>query len=419
MQSVSFSPAPLAILAQQQPCQPKTQQSALTPEIQAALSFLMLAVAQQLAGRLKQSSQAQQQPQGGNPLAFAPLLAPLLLAGAANAHSSSGQTGPGSNVGCEGPTQSKVQTSNGESSASGPPAGSPSGVPGAPDKVPQRNDKPAGNHSVDDYLNANNGLLRNLGNQEGVKDKLKERYGNWEDPNRSEAERKQSAYNASRHVGTIKHKQAWDGTDRGDVTTNGKMEGATKDREIRAGTEMAALKDSLKGTGAEQDKNTNDILGNPNLAKTKDKHVRKNGTNRDNAEVIARDIGQGFLKGLSVVFGGVASLVSKTLGRIPGLGKLLAAPTDALFGTLSNYTKAGSEIVGKDLTGQEKQDVLDTAGRKSAGNAAGAFVKIVDPTGALAGVVDNAVQHAIDPEKVALDPGKGALDGLDRTGRLV
>lgn len=216
----------------------------------------------------------------------------------------------------------------------------PSGVPGAPDTPPGRNDKPAGNHSVDDYLNANNGLLRKLGNQEGVKDKLKERYGDWEDPNRTEAQRKQSAYNAARHVGMCKNKKAHDGTDRGDVPKNGKMEGATKSGDIRAGTEMAALKDSLKGTGAEQDKNTQDILSNPNLAYTKDKHVRKNGTNKDNFQVFASEAGKAlfFIPGLSNVLKGIGDSEG-------GLGGAIKGGFEGVFKTWKNNAEGVANAI--------------------------------------------------------------------------
>jgi hypothetical protein len=182
-------------------------------------------------------------------------------------------------------------------SSSGVPAGAPSGVPGAPDTVPRRDDKPTDpGKTADDYLSANNGLLKNLGNQEGMKDKLKDRYGDWDDPNRSPQDRAQSAYNASRHLGIIKHKSNREGGDRGDVVDNGKMEGATKDGDIRDGTEMGDLKNSLKDEPPveqrgdprawdTQDKNTSDVLSNPNLKDTRDPHVRLDGTNRNNDAV--------------------------------------------------------------------------------------------------------------------------------------
>lgn len=211
-----------------------------------------------------------------------------------------------------------VGTPGEASKPNGPP---PSGVPGAPNKPPMPGDKPTNpNTSVDEYLDANNGLLRHLGNQEGVKDKLKARYGDWEDPNRSEADRKQSAYNAARHTGMCKNKNDWEGGDRGDVPKNGKMEGATKSGDIRAGTEMAALKDSLKGSGAEQDQNTNDILSNPNLARTKDSHVKKNGTNMDNFQWGCKEAGKAlfFIPGLSNVLTGIGNSEGGVGGAIKG-----------------------------------------------------------------------------------------------------
>lgn len=199
------------------------------------------------------------------------------------------QQGPGQ-VDAAGGVQQRAATG-------GAPAGAPSGVPGAPDTVPKRDDKPTDpGKTADDYLDANNGVLRKLGNQEGMKDKLKDRYGDWDDAGRSPQDRAQSAYNASRHLGIIKHKQNREGGDRGDVVGNGKMEGCTKDGDIRDGTEMADLKNSLKDAPPpekagdpraweQQDKNTNAVLGNPNLKDTKDPHVRLDGTNRNNDAV--------------------------------------------------------------------------------------------------------------------------------------
>ncbi|MCM5681516.1 hypothetical protein M8A51_18470 [Schlegelella sp. S2-27] len=226
----------------------------------------------------------------------------------------------------------------------------PSGVPGAPDVPPGRNDKPTGNHTVADYVNANNGLLGKLGNQEGVKDKLKERYGDWDDPNRSEAERKQSAYNAARHVGMCKNKKAHDGSDRGDVPKNGKMEGATDSGQIHPGTEMAALKDSLKGSGAEQDKNTRDILGNPNLAYTKNKHVRKDGTTKSNAKMIASEAGKAlfFIPGLSNVLKGIGDSEG-------GLGGAIKGGFGGVFKTWKNNAEGVGNAI---MTGQVNPSAL-------------------------------------------------------------
>ena len=414
-----------------------------------ALQMALMSVLQTLASLLKASMQQSQQPQQSNPataglaggmpsfgmpslgmpasppqgmqMPFMPTLPKpsAQTPGCQPKPPVGGQQGVQGTPGAQGPqgTQGTQGIPAPASGSGGAKAGAPSGVPGAPDTVPKPTDKPGDpNKKVDDYLNANNGLLKNLGNQEGMKDKLKARYGDWDDPKRSEEDRKQSAFNASRHVGIIKNKKDCEGGDRGDVVTNGKMEGCTKDGDIRSGTEMAALKDSLKGNPQEQQKNTDSILGNPNLPETNNsrdaKAVRKNGTNRDGAEIIGRTIGEGILKGISTVFGALSSVIGNTLGRIPGIGKLLAAPAEALFGTISNYSDAGSKIVGQDLQGKERDKVLGEAGRDSAANAVGAVVGIVDPTGALSGIAEAGVKSAIDPS-VPFDAGQAALDGMN------
>ena len=221
-----------------------------------------------------------------------------------------------------------------------------SGIPGAPNTVPKPTDKPTDpSKSVDDYLNANNSLLGHMGNQEGMKDKLKARYGDWDDTSRSQADREQSAYNAARHVGTIKNKKNADGEDRGDVTKNGKMEGCTKDGDIRDGTEMGDLKNSLKTDGPGQDKNTESILGYGNLKHTNDDHVTKNGTNEDNAAVVGKKI----LQGLGKVAGFFKSVIDNTLGKIPGIGKVITAGTDLIAGGISDGLDAAGDAAGGDL----------------------------------------------------------------------
>ncbi|HEX6703385.1 MAG TPA: HrpF/NolX family T3SS translocon protein [Albitalea sp.] len=331
------------------------------------------------------------------------------------------------------------------------PSGPKSGVPGAPDAAPKRSDKPADpSKSVDDYLDANHGVLRHLGNQEGMKDKLKQRYGDWDNANLSDAERKQAAYNASRHVGMCKNKNDYEGGDRGKVETNGKLEGCTKGGQIRAGTEMAALKDSLKGTGEEQDKNASAILGNPNLAKTNDGHVRKDGTVMSNAQYVghkilgglkkaagwiggvldklpgplkfiggpinmlskavsgglgvadaavsggnvkqaAKEWGHGLLKTGSGIVSSMGQVLGSTLGRLPGPFKIFK------FAEVGTTAIAGSlDVADTALQGGDVKGAAVKMGKDVAQSAVESTVGLVDPTNVVASTAGKAFRGAID-----------------------
>lgn len=245
-------------------------------------------------------------------------------------------------------------------------AGAASGVPGAPDTVPRRDDKPVDpTKTADDYLNANNGLLKRLGNQEGMKDKLKARYGDWTDANRSAEDRAQSAYNAARHIGIIKHKLNREGGDRGDVVNSGRMHGCTKSGDIRDGTEMADLKNSLKedppkeqrgdpAAWANQDRNTDQVLSNPNLKHTKDKHVRLNGTTRSSHTVNLEKAGK------------IISFVNPVLGQVlKGMGESdKERPTDfgkMLVGGAKGYVNH-LENVGEGALNAVKKGRITPAG---------------------------------------------------------
>ena len=130
------------------------------------------------------------------------------------------------------------------------------------------------------------------------------------------------------------------------MKTNGKMEGCTKDGDIRDGTEMADLKNSLKGTGAEQDKNTNDILSNDRLnngKKTSDTHVKANGTNMDNFQWGCKQAGKYlfFLPGLSNVLTGIGNSEGGFGGVLKGAFQGVAQTWKNDIEGLANSLKGG------------------------------------------------------------------------------
>jgi hypothetical protein len=189
----------------------------------------------------------------------------------------------------------------------------------------------------------------------------------------------------SRMLTYVKTLPACDGSSRGAVHTDGKLEGITKDGQARSGTEAAILKDfAEKGELPDA------------LHETHDKYVRKDGTNRDTAEVIGREISAGLLKGVGALFDVVSFLAANTLGKIPGVGKLLSASIEISADTVANFSHAGAEIVGKDLQKDEKARALETAKRHTAADTVGAVVGMADPSGVASNLARGAVDHAIE-----------------------
>ena len=137
-------------------------------------------------------------------------------------------------------------------------------MPSATDKRPEGDTR-----SAQEIIDANP-TLKNLGNQSGVKDKLREQVGDFEsDPD--------AAYRASEVLDHIKGAKTSHGEERsGDVTDNGKIEGFTKDGDARHGTEAGLLQDFGKyGYSALKSDQTLDL--------TRDDQVTEDGTNIDNA----------------------------------------------------------------------------------------------------------------------------------------
>ena len=172
-------------------------------------------------------------------------------------------------------------------------AASPTGTP-PPDStpIPKPTDKrpPGDNRSAQEII-ASCPTLANLGNQKDIKtgkDGLTKSCGDWQhDPD--------AAYRAVQVVNYIKSCRGADGSDRGSVSTNGKMEGITKGDDARNGTEAGIFKNfGENGYSA--------LPANHCLPPSSDTHVNANGTNQSNDQWN----GNNFLHGglLGVVTGG-------------------------------------------------------------------------------------------------------------------
>ncbi|WP_124538527.1 hypothetical protein [Piscinibacter terrae] len=278
---------------------------------------------------------------------------------------------------------------------------------GPDDKLLPPSDKRTAQQVLDSKEGA---ILKNLGNQEGVRDKLKQTVGDFEsDP--------QAAARGIAYLRKIKNMPNPDGSKRpDDVTQNDKVEGATKDGDIRSGTELAILKDSFKGGPQVPDKDAPATVDKSKayawmnsqkaLAPTNDPHVKNGGNFVSDAAVI----GQKILNGLADVFDFAGKLFSKTIGKIPGLGKIAGFIGDTLAGAAAGGLRvAGVAAVGGDV-GAAAKDM----GKDMLQNTVENVVGIVDPTGLAAKKVGEEARKGLDQAIPSTNDGdKSKASGYD------
>ena len=299
--------------------------------------------------------------------------------------------------------------------------------------------RPTGDsRSAKDIIDANP-TLKNLGNQSHVKDNLKKQVGDFEqDPD--------AAYRASQVLDHVKGAKSADGGERPDkVKDDGKIEGFTKDGDARHGPEAGLLQDFGKnGYSALKD--------NQQLDTTKDGHVKKDGTNMDNAAFAGHEVA----KGISNVAGGISHALDKlpgplksflgpmhmmasgisgganvadaaltggnvkqagkdmasgmlttgsnlaqgvgqmaadTAGKVPGIGKVISAAVEVGSANISG----GLNFANTALQGGDLKQAGRAWGGDVAGTAVGAGVGMVDPTGIASGAAQKSVTNAISP----------------------
>lgn len=174
-----------------------------------------------------------------------------------------------------------------------------------------------GDDRTADEIIDDNPVLKNLGNQKDInQDKLKEQFGDWTSANTDPKSRALAAKNMSYFLNNVKGLKASDGSDRGDVQTNGKIEGLTKDGDARHGTEAAIVKDVAE-QGLDKAFPTDG-----NLTTTTDKMVNKNGTTKSGFQGICLAVGKAlsFLPGLSNVLLGMGNAQSTNPGDVISSG---------------------------------------------------------------------------------------------------
>lgn len=249
---------------------------------------------------------------------------------------------------------------------------------------------PGDKRSAQEILDSPEGkILKNLGNQEGIRDRLKEAVGDFNtDPD--------AAARGIAYLRKIKNMPGPEGPRSEGMRTSDSMDGVTKDGDVRAGTEMAMLKDSLKGGPHISD---DSVRGKPvdrdaaykymneqkALAPTNDKHV-KNGENIvSDAKVIGSDI----LEGLGKVFGGMLKIFGKLLSFIPGVGKIFGKIGETAGALLEGGLNSASRAAIGDTKG------ADIAGKQGVAKATGSLVDIAPGMGPVADIVEKKVNESM------------------------
>jgi len=224
----------------------------------------------------------------------------------------------------------------------------PSASPEAPaaqgPQVPSANDKrPAGDNRSAAEIVDSSPALAHLGRQKDIKfDQLCKQTG--VDPKLDIKDSKQNpdaVYRLAKVLEYIDSSKASNGGDRsGKVQAgngDGNIEGITKDGDARHGTEAGMVKDF-----AEQGYSS---LGDAHqLPTTNDTHVKADGSNKDNFQWAAGEIGKNlwFIPGVSNVLTGIGNSDGGALGAIKG----------GLGGMVQTWKGAAEGIIGGLTTGK-------------------------------------------------------------------
>ena len=236
----------------------------------------------------------------------------------------------------------------------------------------ERPTKPAGRppgdeRKAEEIIN-DNPVLKNLGDQKDIKrEELKKQCGDWTEDNKDPVSRANAAYNISKVLNYIDNAQSRKGNER-ECAGDGNIEGITKDGDARHGTEAGMLKDfAEKGYAS--------LPENRQLDQTNDTHVREDGSNKDNLQWFAGEVGKFFNKIplLNIVVGPTLEAFGEGRNFFDSLSKgalafgkgaleaatmVLGGPVGIATGVATNVALTTAENIheaktGKDISGKE------------------------------------------------------------------
>jgi hypothetical protein len=204
--------------------------------------------------------------------------------------------------------------------------------------------------TMDQLMAANGGVLGKLGNQKlagdgakmlegGIKDNLAKKMGDTADQfGRKDANGKSSqadldaTYRALQNVSAFKNTPGADGKPiPDDIRHNGNVSGLQPSKEVARGSTLGEMQDWFKGAIDGPQKQL------PKGDKVNDQGVETSG---------AQQVGKKILDGLSKVAGFFRDAINATIGKIPGIGKILSAPMNLIAGGISDGLKAAGDAAG-------------------------------------------------------------------------
>ncbi|WP_241150699.1 hypothetical protein [Pseudomonas viridiflava] len=183
------------------------------------------------------------------------------------------------------------------------------------DKPTEATGRPKGDTRTAEQIIDANPILKQLGNQKDIKrTEAYARIGDWTDKNTDPKSRADAAFSAAKVLNWINSSDQADGAAR-QCSGDSNLEGITHDGDARHGTEAGNWKDFVeKGYSA--------LKGDHRLDKTSDSHVRADGSNKDNVQAFAGELG-------------------KKLWPLPGISNVLVA-VGGSKGGLAGAVKAGA-----------------------------------------------------------------------------
>lgn len=213
--------------------------------------------------------------------------------------------------------------------------------------------------TMDQLMSANGGVLKNLGNQTlkgggaagiegGIKDNLAKKMGDTSDQiGRTGPDGKASqadldaTYRALQNVSAFKNTPGADGKPiPDDIRHNGNVSGLQPSHEVARGSTLGEMQDWFKGAIPGPQKQL------PKGDKVNDQGVETSG---------AQQVGEKILKGLGKVADFFRDAINATIGKIPGIGKILSAPMNLIAGGIGDGLKAAGDAAGGHMA-DAKQD---------------------------------------------------------------
>ena len=280
--------------------------------------------------------------------------------------------------------------------------------------------------TMDQLMKSNGGVLGSLGNQTlkgdgakgiegGIKDNLAKKSGGTDASQigRVDANGKASqadldvTYRALQNVSAFKNTPGANGKPiPDDIRHNGNVSGLQPSKEVARGSTLGEMQDWFKGA----------IAGPQNQLPKGDK-VNDQGVETSGAQQVGKKI----LDGLSKVAGFFRDAINATIGKIPGIGKILSAPMNLVAGGISDGLKAAGDAAGGHMA-DAKQDGREMghnmlATVSQAADQAGDLVKkTLGKLGPLGKLIAGAAKVGTNLITGAANVGDTALKGGDVKG---